>query len=700
MSPVFFGRACFFILILSALAPSLQAQSTTTPVLPRLWLEKSTTVRQTSPTASRHEGSAFVAIVSFWPMPDDIQVTVRYPGGAFEAYRASPTTYEYRRPFDDAESMDRAFPDGNYTIEWSKGPASVTVVSAPSPVAARVTNWDALQRWNGRDQLTVVLAPTPAGAILDPTGGREAYFNVLSGTDAVLYGSGNLTSPSTSITTNTHELRIPITMPGQPFDGQVVATLQRGVNSLTATSYTTTRKFTLKFDVARAHLPAQITQQPVAKTVNAGEPLTLSVTATGSGLTYLWLKNSVAVPGATSATLTIPAAQPSDAGLYTAVVINTGGSVLSDVVPVVVNASPPVIASSPAAATLTVGDTHTFTVTVTGTGPFSYQWFRDGTAISGGTEATLKLTNLRLSDSGNYTVTVRIASGSVTSAAGALTVNPVSRISNLSIRTRVGGARGPLIVGLTVGGSAGGTKPLLLRAIGPTLGAFGVEDTLADPRLALLSGENVVAQNDDWNGSSQIATAASAAGAFALVSDATKDAALLSNLDPGGYTLRIESTGANGGVALAEVYDATANDAFIAATPRLINISALTHAGTGSDTLIVGFTIAGASVRRVLVRGIGPALASFGVASALADPKLEIYGAGSVTAIAANDNWSTPATAAETAAAASQVGAFALPAASKDAALLLSLTPGSYTAQVSGVDNTTGSALVEIYELP
>ena len=95
------------------------------------------------------------------------------------------------------------------------------------------------------------------------------------------------------------------------------------------------------------------------------------------------------------------------------------------------------------------------------------------------------------------------------------------------------------------------------------------------------------------------------------------------------------------------------------------------------------------------VKCIGPALTAFGVGGALADPRLELFAFGNPIAIAANDNWDASA-----ASAFSQVGAFNLPAGSKDAVLLLTLPPGTYTAQVSGVGNTTGVALVEIYELP
>jgi hypothetical protein len=118
--------------------------------------------------------------------------------------------------------------------------------------------------------------------------------------------------------------------------------------------------------------------------------------------------------------------------------------------------------------------------------------------------------------------------------------------------------------------------------------------------------------------------------------------------------------------------------------------------------LIAGFTLSGNVPRTVLIRGIGPGLTQFGVPNTLADPKLEVF--RGTTLLHANDNWAANTTAAGTAelvAAFARTGAFALPnPASRDAALIVTLAPGNYTAQVSGVNDTTGVALIEIYELP
>lgn len=268
-----------------------------------------------------------------------------------------------------------------------------------------------------------------------------------------------------------------------------------------------------------------------------------------------------------------------------------------------------------------------------------------------------------------------------------------TRLSNVSVRTLAGGAN-TLITGFTIG--PGPDKVVLVRAVGPTLGVFGVADTLADPKLELFNSASVkIAENDNFNAAD--AATFAAVGAFALA-PGSRDAALVATLAPGGYSAQVSGLGAASGVALVEVYE-VGNGA-----SRLINLSTRAQVGTGGNILIPGITIApGAGTRRLLVRAVGPTLGIFGVPSVLADPKLELFNAASIK-IAENDNWSTPANSAAAdattlAAAFAANGAFALNAGSRDAALLVNLAAGSYTLQVSGVGNTTGTALVEVYDL-
>jgi uncharacterized repeat protein (TIGR03806 family) len=130
---------------------------------------------------------------------------------------------------------------------------------------------------------------------------------------------------------------------------------------------------------------------------------------------------------------------------------------------------------------------------------------------------------------------------------------------------------------------------------------------------------------------------------------------------------------------------------------HLTNISARAVAGTGDQTLITGFFVAGSGSKTLLIRGIGPALQAFGLTDALADTSLKVLNAQGSTLIV-NDNWGDGGNAAPISATAASLGAFALPAGSRDAATLISLLPGAYTAQVTGVGATTGVALAEAYD--
>ncbi len=196
-------------------------------------------------------------------------------------------------------------------------------------------------------------------------------------------------------------------------------------------------------------------------------------------------------------------------------------------------------------------------------------------------------------------------------------------------------------------------------------------------------------ENNDWGGSTALVNAFAAAGAFALPTT-SKDAALLPSLAVGGYTVHVTST-AGTGVALMEAFDTEP----LSSSARLVNVSTRTQVGSGADILILGLTITGNGPKTLLIRAIGPTLANFGVGGVLADPQMDVY-SGS-TRISGNDNWGgSPGLIA----AFQTYGAFSLLPSTRDAALVTSLPPGGYTVQVRGVGDTTGVALVEVYELP
>ena len=331
--------------------------------------------------------------------------------------------------------------------------------------------------------------------------------------------------------------------------------------------------------------------------------------------------------------------------------------------------------------------------------PLTYQWTKDGVAIPGATAPTYSLARTAATDAGTYRLIASGPLGSVIASAATVTIDAPTpgRILNLSVRAVAGPDERTLIAGFTL--SAGGSKNLLIRGIGPALIPLGVPTALLDPRLQIFNSPPAapLAANDNWGPNPTLAALFPSVGAFPL-DPAGRDAALTSTFLAGNYTANVSTPGTASGVALAEVYDLDAP----AAPARLVNLSARAQVGTGADLLIAGFTLSGNVPRTVLIRGIGPGLTQFGVPNILADPKLEVF--RDTTLLHANDNWATNTTAAGTAelvAAFARTGAFALPnPASRDAALIVTLAPGNYTAQVSGVNDTTGVALIEIYELP
>ena len=224
---------------------------------------------------------------------------------------------------------------------------------------------------------------------------------------------------------------------------------------------------------------------------------------------------------------------------------------------------------------------------------------------------------------------------------------------------------------------------------------FGVAGTLADPELKLFSGSSLLASNDGWGGNAAISNAASSVGAFSWTNSASHDAAFVTSLSAGPYTCQIAGQTGDTGVALAEVYDATPASAYTLATPRLVNISTRVMVGTGANTLIAGFVVGGMTLETVLIRASGPALVPFGLTGVLPDPKLTLN--NSTGTVASNTGWGGDPQIAKVAA---SVGAFSWgSSATPDSAILITVAPGAYTVQVSGVSGDTGIALVEVYEV-
>lgn len=329
-----------------------------------------------------------------------------------------------------------------------------------------------------------------------------------------------------------------------------------------------------------------------------------------------------------------------------------------------------------------------------GQAPFTYQWYKNGALMPGQVGESLVFSAVRLEDAGLYAVVVSNSGGSAVSLPDMVSVVAVagSRLANVSIVAPTGES---LVVGFVLGGaSTSGSNRVLARAAGPALAQFGVSPTLPDPVLSIFDQERLIGSNDDWSGELVTSTAA-AVGAFPFGAN-SRDAAIVLDLPRANYTAEVRDRTGGAGTTVMELYEAPRIDAALP-PPRFVNVSARGVTGSGGGKLIAGFTVNGQAPMRVLIRGVGPTLARFEVSGALSDPSLTLYRQSAI--VGTNDGWGTGDIAALTAAA-TAVGAFALPDKSADAALLLTLEPGSYTAQLSSRQGATGVALIELYEVP
>jgi hypothetical protein len=271
-----------------------------------------------------------------------------------------------------------------------------------------------------------------------------------------------------------------------------------------------------------------------------------------------------------------------------------------------------------------------------------------------------------------------------------------TRLVNLSANTNCE-AGTTVTAGFVIAGE--GTQRVLVRAVGPGLALLGVPDVLADPRLVVndLAGRRIAAANDNWSADSPQAAALRAAfaatGAFALT-EGSRDAALILDLPPGMFTAEAGSAPlGQTGRMMIEVYriDATG-------TAEIVNLSTRKHCPAGTS-IVCGFVVGGTGVQRVLVRAVGPGLLPLGVTDFLPDPRLTLHDLNAKSVLTTSDNWSgDPVQTEALRVATAATGAFALADGSRDAALVVDLPPGAYTAEAfSAVPGQAGNLMVEIY---
>jgi sugar lactone lactonase YvrE len=449
-----------------------------------------------------------------------------------------------------------------------------------------------------------------------------------------------------------------------------------------------------------------ITTQPVNQSVSIGGSATLTVVASGTALNYQWLLNGVAITGATSSTYTISSITTNNAGNYTCVISNSAGSVTTAAITITVILPTPTITTQPISQTVSIGGSAIFTVVASGTN-LNYQWLLNGVAIAGATSSTYSISSASQSDLGSYTVVISNNYGSTTSNSASLTstTNP-GRLLNLSVLSLDGPGSQLLTIGFVSGGlGTNGSQNLLIRGCGPalSLAPFNVPNVLQDPSITVYNSSTVaVASNDNWGTPTSNAVAVTAAdnatGAFSLTSQSSLDAALVTNLSSGAYTVQVTGKNSSSGNVIAEVYDASNTTSYNPTTPRLVNISCLEQIAPGG-ILTAGFVIGGSTQEKVLIRASGPtlALSPFNLPGTISDPKITVYNSSSQV-LATNTGWNgNPAiTAANIATGAFQFNNLS----TKDSALLVTLQPGAYTVQATSASGASGITLIEVYEVP
>jgi uncharacterized repeat protein (TIGR01451 family) len=312
--------------------------------------------------------------------------------------------------------------------------------------------------------------------------------------------------------------------------------------------------------------------------------------------------------------------------------------------------------------------------------------------------------------------------------------NGDARMASISTRAFVGTQDNVAVGGLIIGGT--GTKQVLIRGFGPTLSSFGVTDALANPVLELYQDTDsdpttpavLLVSNDNWGTditvcpapivacgtAADIANTGKSADTYAPANpNRHSDAALLVTLPPGTYTAMVRGAASGTGVGLVAV-----NDVDPTQTATLQSISTRAFVGTGDNEAVGGLIITGTTERHVLIRGLGPTLSSFGVTGALANPVLELYQdtdndpTTPAVLLMTNNDWRTDETsclapivacgsAADIAATGKSADSYAPndPDRRLDAALLVTLPPGTYTAKLRGVSGGTGVGLVAVNEI-
>ncbi len=336
------------------------------------------------------------------------------------------------------------------TYQWKKGGVDITGATSASYAIASVTEGD--------EGSYTVLVSNAGGSVTSSAAALSVNDPVVITSQPVSVGvMPGATASFTVAATGTGTMTYQWEKNGTNITGATSATYSIAnaavANEGTYTCAVTNLVGTVLSSGAVLSVGPTITAQPVGQTVSPDVAVTLSVTATGTALTYQWKKGGVDITGATSASYAVASVTEGHEGSYTVVVSNAGGSVTSSVAVLSVN-DPVVITGQPVGATVNPGKQASFNVTATGTGPLTYQWKKGSSNIEGATTATYTIPQAAESDEGNYSVVVTNIAGDVTSSVAVLSVNdPVVITAQPSPRMAMPGGSATFTV------TAGGTGP-------------------------------------------------------------------------------------------------------------------------------------------------------------------------------------------------------------------------------------------------
>ncbi len=325
---------------------------------------------------------------------------------------------------------------GPFTYQWRKNSSNIAgatgnTFNIASVAASNAGSYDVVvtgscgAATSNAATLTVNAGTTIATQPVNQTMcvGSPASFTVAAnGTGPFTYQWRKNSSNIVGATNSTYAIAAVVTGDAASYDVVVMGTCGTATSSVA----------TLTVNAATT-----VATQPTNQAVCAGSPTSFSVTASGTGpFTYQWRKNGSNIANATGSTFNIASVTASDAATYDVVVTGTCGNATSSAATLTVNAATGV-SSQPSSQTICAGAPASFSVTASGTGPFTYQWRKNGSNIGGATSSTFSIASVAASNAGSYDVVITGSCGTATSSAATLTVNAVTSIATQPVNQTV-----------------------------------------------------------------------------------------------------------------------------------------------------------------------------------------------------------------------------------------------------------------------